>query len=375
MEKKLGFGCMRLPLLDLKNKSSVDIEQMKRMVDIFIEQGFCYFDTAYMYHNFKSEIFLRETLVERYPREKFLIATKMPVSFLQSKEDVEKIFDEQLKKCGVEYFDYYLLHNLNRRSFETAKKFNCFEFIKQKKAEGKIHHLAFSYHDQAEMLDEILTTHPEFELVQLQINYLDWESPSVQSRKCYETALKHKKKIIVMEPVKGGILARVPPSVEKIFKDFSPDKSPASWAIRFAASQKDVFIVLSGMSSLPQLEDNLSYMKNFKPLNETESNIIKQVTEIINSTIAIPCTSCGYCVRNCPQNIAIPEYFTLYNSYFRAHGDKKVNFFFNERNYYANYTKNGKASECLACHQCERICPQNIEIVTWMKKVAELFGQ
>ena len=373
MEKKLGFGCMRLPLLDTQDKASIDFAQMKQMVDIFLAQGFCYFDTAYMYHKFNSEIFLRKALVERYPREKFLIATKLPISFLKSAVDVEMIFNKQLNKCGVKYFDYYLLHNLNRRSIEIAQKFNCFEFIKQKKSEGKIRHLAFSFHDQAELLDKILTDHPEFELVQLQINYLDWDSPSVQSRKCYETALKHKKKIIVMEPVKGGILANVPKSVENIFMDFSPNKSPASWAIRFAASQKGVFMVLSGMSNLTQMQDNLSYMKDFVPLNETESKIIKEVTEIINSTIAIPCTSCGYCLRNCPKNIAIPEYFMLYNSYFRAHGERKVNFFFNERNYYANYTKNGKASECLGCHQCEKNCPQNIEIAVWMNKIAKLF--
>ena len=366
---------MRLPLLDATNKETVDVEQMKKMVDIFIEHGFNYFDTAYMYHNFKSEIFVREVLVKRHPRENFLLATKMPVSFLKSEHDVEKIFNEQLEKCGVDYFDYYLLHNLNIRSFPIAQKFNCFDFLNRKKATGKIRHIAFSFHDKADLLDEILTKYPEFECVQLQLNYLDWESPNVQSKKCYETAVKHGKKIIVMEPVKGGMLAKVPAQVEKIFKSFSPDRSVASWAVRFAASQKNIFIVLSGMSNLAQLRDNVSYMQNFESLTESEFETITRAVKIINSAIAIPCTSCGYCISNCPKNIAIPEYFTLYNSYFREHGTKKVKFFFNERNYYANYTKNGKASECIACRQCEKNCPQNIKIADWMEKVAEIFGQ
>ena len=375
MKKVLGFGCMRLPLLDKKDKANVDLEQFKKMVDCFLAQGFCYFDTAYMYHNFTSEIFVRKALVERYPRERFLLATKLPLSFLRSKEDVERIFHEQLEKCGVDYFDWYLLHNLNRRSLEAAKRFGCFDFVKQKKAEGKIRHIAFSYHDKADLLDEILTAYPYFEAVQLQINYLDWESLNVQSRKCYETALSHGKKIIAMEPVKGGILAQVPSSVEKIFKDTAPDKSAASWAIRFAASHQGIFVVLSGMSSFSQLQDNVSYMKNFKPFDDKEFKIIEQAAQIINSKIAIPCTACGYCLDDCPKKIAIPEYFSLYNSYYRAHGEGRVKFFFNERNYYPNYTSNGKASECLSCHLCEKKCPQNIEISEWLKKVAELFEQ
>ena len=373
MAKKLGFGCMRLPLLDANNHGAVDLEQFKKMVDIFLERGFTYFDTAYMYHDFKSEIFVREALVKRHPRESFTLTTKLPTMFLKTKEDRERIFNEQLEKCGVEYFDYYLLHNLNTNTYETAEKLDCFDFIRQKKAEGKVKHICFSFHDNAKLLDKILTAHPEIEFVQIQMNYLDWESKTVESRKCYETIVKHGKKVIVMEPVKGGMLAKVPAPVEKMFKENLPDMSVASWAIRFAASHENVFMVLSGMSDLAQLEDNLSYMENFVPLNEKEFKIIENAVKIINEKIAIPCTACRYCVKGCPQNIAIPEYFALYNSYYREHGEEKVGRFFNEMAYYGNIKGHGKASDCIECHACEKACPQHIAITLWLKKVAALF--
>ena len=373
MAKKLGFGCMRLPLLDANNHGAVDLEQFKKMVDIFLERGFTYFDTAYMYHDFKSEIFVREALVKRHPRESFTLTTKLPTMFLKTKEDRERIFNEQLEKCGVEYFDYYLLHNLNTNTYETAEKLECFDFIRQKKAEGKVKHICFSFHDNAKLLDKILTAHPEIEFVQIQMNYLDWESKTVESRKCYETIVKNGKKVIVMEPVKGGMLAKVPAPVEKMFKENLPDMSVASWAIRFAASHENVFMVLSGMSDLAQLEDNLSYMENFVPLNEKEFKIIENAVKIINEKIAIPCTACRYCVKGCPQNIAIPEYFALYNSYYREHGEEKVGRFFNEMAYYGNIKGHGKASDCIECHACEKACPQHIAITLWLKKVAALF--
>ena len=373
MAKKLGFGCMRLPILDAANQGSIDLEQFKKMVDIFLERGFTYFDTAYMYHDFKSEIFVREGLVKRHPRESFTLTTKLPTMMLHTKEDCERIFNEQLEKCGVDYFDYYLLHNLNTVNYETAEKLDCFNFIQQKKAEGKVKHICFSYHDNAALLDKILTAHPEIEFVQIQMNYLDWESRSIQSRKCYEVIRKHRKKVIVMEPVKGGMLAKVPAPVEEMFKNYAPNDSVASWAVRFAASHEDVFMVLSGMSNLEQLEDNTSYMQDFQPLNDEEFKIIENAVKIITEKIAIPCTACRYCVKGCPQNIAIPEYFALYNSYYREHGEKKVDGFFNELAYYNNFKNNGKASDCIKCHACEKACPQHIAITLWLKKIAALF--
>ena len=258
MAGKLGFGMMRLPLIEPENDRAVDMRQVERMVDAFIEWGFTYFDTAYMYHDFTSECVAREALVKRHARDSFTLASKLPTMFLKKEDDQERIFGEQLVKCGVDYFDYYLLHSLNGTNYATAERLGSFAFVARKKAEGRIRHVGFLFHDRAELLDEILTAHPETEFVQLQINYLDWDNESIQSRMCYEVARRHGKQVVVMEPVKGGALARVPAEAERLFRDLRPDLPPASWAIRYAASLDGVMMVLSGMSSLdyPSLDSH-----------------------------------------------------------------------------------------------------------------------
>lgn len=368
---KFGFGFMRLPLKDPKDQTSIDYDELNKMVDAFLERGFTYFDTAWMYMGYESEIAIRESLVKRHPRNQFTVASKMPAGFLTSSAQQEEIFNKQLEKTGLEYFDYYLVHNVNADTIANVNKYDCFKFIADRKKEGKIKHIGFSFHDTPELLESVLNEHPEVEFVQLQINYIDWDNPSIQSRKCYEIAQKYNKPVIVMEPVKGGTLAAVPPAVEKIFKDAEPEMSVASWGIRFAASQEGVMMVLSGMSDMKQLLDNTGYMQNFKPLTDYEKSVIEQAVKALHAAIVIPCTACQYCVEWCPKKIAIPQYFALYNAEKQEKADK---LFTAQGIYYANIAKtHGKASECIQCRQCEHHCPQHIEITKWLKEIAKTF--
>lgn len=367
-EKKLGFGLMRLPLTDENDKGSIDLERTKQMVDLFMERGFTYFDTAWMYCAFQSENAAKEVLTDRYPRESYTLATKLHASYLKTKEDRDRIFEEQRKKAGVEYFDYYLIHAIDQEFYKTYQELDCFRWLEEKKRQGLVRHIGFSFHDSAEFLDQVLREHPEFEFVQLQINYLDWDSAQVQSGACYRVAVKYGKPVIVMEPVKGGTLAAVPESAEAMFRECHPDWSPSSWAVRYAASLENVKLVLSGMSSLEQVEDNTGYMEEFVPLGERELEIIGRAAEMIRKEIRIPCTACSYCTEGCPAGIAIPQYFGLYNQYQSGERTKADC----REEYEKQILISGKAGDCIGCGQCEAACPQHLPIIEDLKKVSEV---
>lgn len=370
MAKKLGFGFMRLPLLDKDDQTSFDMELLNKLVDIYMERGFSYFDTALTYHSSKSEEAIYKAVVERYPRDSFQLATKLPPRILKAEEEQEHIFNEQLKKCGVTFFDYYLIHNIGYSAYRQACEFNTFDFVQSKKREGKIKNAGMSFHDTPELLDEILTAHPELDFVQLQINYIDWDNPGIQSRRCYDVAMKHNMPVIVMEPCKGGNLAEVPREAEQLMKAYNAKASVPSWAIRFAAGLEGVMMVLSGMNTMEQMLDNTSYMTDFTLLNEEEYKIIGQVTDIINKNMAVPCTACRYCEDGCPKKIAISDYFALYNSTKRAVTDNISSQFV----YYINLTStHGKAGDCIGCGRCEKACPQHLEITRLLKDVSTVF--
>ncbi len=364
--EKLGFGLMRLPQLD-DDYNHIDVEYVKKMVDTFMNAGGTYYDTAYVYHGGYSERVFKEAVVMRYPRESYTVTDKLPMFMIKEAEQMESIFEEQLERCGVEYFDYYWLHALGKDSYATTQKLDAFDFISRKKAEGKIKHIGFSFHDTPEVLDQILTDHPETEYVQLQINYLDWDDDSVFAEKCYDIATKHGKPIIVMEPIKGGALVDIPEKAVELLKGMEPDLSIASWAVRFAATHENVMMVLSGMSNMEQIEDNVSYMKDFKPLNKEEMDAVMQVAQIIKETIAVPCTACRYCIDECPMKIAIPDYFSLFNDVKRF-GKGKIDEV--KRNYAERTKEHGKASECIKCGICEGHCPQHLTIRDYLEAVA-----
>jgi predicted aldo/keto reductase-like oxidoreductase len=367
--RNFGFGGMRLPLLDENDPKSIDQNEVNRMVDLFISKGFTYFDNAYIYHSGESESAYKKAIVDRYPRNSFLIADKMPTMAVKCPEDYEKFFARQLERLGIDYFDYYLLHNIGHKTYEESEKWGGFDFLVKKKAEGKIKKIGFSFHDTPELLDEVLTKHPEIDFVQIQLNYIDWNNAAIRSRECLETARKHGKPVSVMEPVKGGGLASLPEKAEKILKKADPKMSIPSWGIRFAASCDGVFMVLSGMKSVEQVRDNTSFMENFKPLTEDEKNMLTgTVTDIISESVYIPCTACRYCTDGCPKNINIPSYFAIYNNY-KLYGMRN----FPMMHYRKQSFGHGLASDCIECKQCEIHCPQHIEITKYLKEIAADF--
>ena len=353
---KLGFGLMRLPKLE---NGKIDIEQTKQMVDLFMDAGLTYFDTAYVYDGGASEAAAKAALVDRHPRESFTLCTKLCAWMgAHDEESAKGQFYTSLERTGAGYFDYYLLHALQRNNYKKYDEYHIWDFVKEQKAKGLIKHYGFSFHADSALLEELLTDHPDVDFVQLQINYADWENPGVESRRCWEIAQAHGKSVTIMEPVKGGALADPTPTVAPLLKNANPEAALASWAVRYAASLDGVITVLSGMSNLEQMKDNISYMKDFHPLSDAERDVIAQAQRLLSDDQIVPCTACHYCTAGCPMNIPIPEIFAVKN---RQRGNAE---FRGRREYTIATTGKGKASDCVACGQCEGACPQQIDVIT-----------
>ncbi len=363
VQKNLGFGCMRLPM----NGDAVDYDEFNKMIDAFLENGFNYFDTAHGYLDGKSETAIRDCLVARYPRDRFVLTEKLTDTYFAAEADVRPFFESQLKLCGVDYFDFYLMHAQSKDIFAHFKKCRAYEQALELKKEGKIKHFGISFHDTADVLDTILCEYPQIEVVQIQLNYVDYNDPAIQSRLCLEVCNKHRKPVIVMEPVKGGHLANLPAEAQK-YIDALHGGSAASYAMRFAAGCEGVFMTLSGMSNLAQMTDNLSYMKNFVPLDAREHAAVQNVCNVFRSMHMIECTACRYCTAGCPKNISIPDLFACLNTK-NIYRDWNADFYYN-----TVHTKNkGKASDCIGCGKCEAACPQHLPIRDSLRDVAKSF--
>ena len=370
-KSKFGFGCMRLPLTDANDPTSIDQDLFNEMVDIYMEKGFNYFDTSYAYHNGTSETAIRKAVVERYPRESFKICDKMPTWALTCEEDNDKFVNEMLERLGIDYFDVFFIHNINGPWFKNAVNANTFEYVKKMKEDGIAKQIGFSFHDKADLLEKVLDEYGDiFDIVQLELNYLDWEDPSIEAHKCYDLCAKHGLDVYVMEPLKGGVIVNPSDEIKNDFKQFNPDKSIASMAIRFCASLEHVKIVLSGMSKMDDLLDNIDTYENFEILSDEENEFLEKMAQKLSENLAVPCSECGYCVDACPEMIPIPEYFNLYNTsknqpesdiyrlYYDKLADEKV-----------------PADECTYCGTCLDYCTQKIDIPEELEKVCEHFQE
>ncbi|MCL2826584.1 MAG: aldo/keto reductase [Eggerthellaceae bacterium] len=363
---KLGFGLMRLPEIEKDGEKAIDIEQVKEMVDAFLGAGFMYFDTAFGYHGGMSEVAIKTALVDRYPRESFQLATKLPAWMAKDADAAKAMLATSLARTGAGYFDFYLLHNIGAARAKFFDDYGIWDFVHEQKEKGIIKHLGFSFHDKAALLEEVLKAHPEVEFVQLQINYADWESPVVESRKCYEVARAAGKPVVIMEPVKGGSLAKLPESVAAIFQEADPQAPLPSWALRFAASLDGLVTVLSGMSTIGQMQENLAVMRNFKPLSPAERLVVERAQQALQAIPHVPCTDCRYCMKDCSVGIQIPGVLGALNTYL-TYGDLEA-----ARRGYFFSTMGVKASACIECGNCERVCTQQIAVISELKRAVEL---
>ena len=370
-KEKFGFGCMRLPQTDENDPTSVDQELFNEMVDKKIKKGFNYFDTSYAYHNGVSEGAIRKAVVERYPRESYRICDKMPTWALTSPEDNDKFVAEMLERLGIDYFDVFFVHNINVPWFKLAENAKAFEYIKKMKEDGIAKKIGFSFHDNSKLLKEVLDKYGDFlDIVQLELNYLDWEDNTIEARKCYDLCVEYGLDVYVMEPLKGGVIVNPPEEIKNDFNEFNPDKSIASYALRFCASLENVKIVLSGMSKMDDLLDNCDTFENFEVLNDEENEFLEQMAEKLYSRVAVPCSECGYCIDACPEMIPIPEYFSLYNT---SKNQPESNIY---RNYFDKLAdEKVPADDCTYCGTCIDYCTQHIDIPEELEKVCEHFEE